>query len=284
MFILTDCSDADDVLSRCCVLLDESPQYAPRGHTVKGIHDAVIEINNVDKCIVTNPIRKLDSVYLAAEMLWYLRGDLSAETIGKYAKIWVNIADESGNINSNYGHMVFHQRLPNSEGSQFSWVVKLFQWDKDTRQALMNYNQLKHKEEKIKDFPCTIATHYSIRDDELYSRTYMRSQDLIYGFCYDIVWFSFVHQLLWLRLKQMYSDLLLGPCIYHIADLHVYERHFDMIKNIADDYKTSVCSKVKSNRLGYFTSFASVYADIMQKSYDSNFMKGLLRNIDDKDA
>jgi len=63
----------------------------------------------------------------------------------------------------------------------------------------------------------------------------MRSNDIIYGFCYDFPFFSFLHQLMFCILKGTYEDLKLGPYIHHAASMHIYERHFDMMNKIVNN-------------------------------------------------
>jgi hypothetical protein len=57
----------------------------------------------------------------------------------------------------------------------------------------------------------------------------MRSNDLIFGFGNDIPFFSFIHQLLFWRLKQFYPDLRMGALDYFCSSLHVYEKHFTLV-------------------------------------------------------
>jgi hypothetical protein len=63
----------------------------------------------------------------------------------------------------------------------------------------------------------------------------MRSQDAIFGMGNDAPCFSFIHELMWVRLRQTYPDLKLGK-YWHLADsFHVYERHFDLVQGILEN-------------------------------------------------
>jgi thymidylate synthase len=47
--------------------------------------------------------------------------------------------------------------------------------DKDSRQAVINFNQPKHKQKEVKDFPCTETLTFLIRDNKLEVINKMRS-------------------------------------------------------------------------------------------------------------
>ena len=73
---------------------------------------------------------------------------------------------------------------------------------------------------------------FYIRKNKLHSSVSMRFNDLIYGFCYDVPYFTLLQkQLAKLLNKQTGS-------YYHFAtSMHVYERHFKMIKKIIKNEK-----------------------------------------------
>ena len=56
---------------------------------------------------ITNKERKWNIEYAQSEFLWYLSGDRNITKLGKiYGKIppiWIKMADENGNVLSNYG-------------------------------------------------------------------------------------------------------------------------------------------------------------------------------------
>src|SRR5690606_40517014 len=61
-------------------------------------------INNPSDNLITCSYRNWSHKYAEREWAWYLSGDTSVLDIGQYAKIWLSIADEHGNANSNYGY------------------------------------------------------------------------------------------------------------------------------------------------------------------------------------
>ncbi|MAG38111.1 hypothetical protein CMI45_01865 [Candidatus Pacearchaeota archaeon] len=121
--------------------------------------------------------------------------------------------------------------------------------DKDSRQAVINFNQPKHKQKGVKDFPCTETLTFLIRDNKLEVINKMRSNDLIYGFSYNIPWFSYLQgRMLGDLSNKKHSSLSRGEMYHQPTSLHVYERHFDMIENVVKEYEKGFCmSKLLSD-------------------------------------
>jgi thymidylate synthase len=76
--------------------------------------------------------------------------------------------------------------------------------------------------------------NFRIRENKLNMTVRMRSQDIIFGFSNDAACFSFIHEMIFVYLKDTYSDLQIGE-YYHSADsFHIYERHFEMLEKIIE--------------------------------------------------
>jgi thymidylate synthase len=159
-------------------------------------------------------------------MAWYLKKDRDVDYIGQFSGFWSNITNPNTNeINSNYGSLVFNKE-------QFGWAVDSLLKDKNSRQAIMFFNQPKFQFEGNKDFVCTMYANFFIRNNKLNMKIQMRSNDIFYGLTFDAPFFSFLHQSVYLILKDQYSDLELGV-YHHFADnIHFYERHFELAEEI----------------------------------------------------
>ena len=74
-------------------------------------------------------------------------------------------------------------------------------------------------------FMCTNAVQYLIRDDKLHAIVNMRSNDVVYGFKNDYAWQEYVA-------LQLCDELAtqLGDIVWNVGSLHIYERHFHLIK------------------------------------------------------
>lgn len=189
--------------------------------------------------------RKLKLGYVKKELLWYLNADPFDSSIVDAASIWQELPNQDGTINSHYGAHVFgystewnHPSVsigqPLSTKSQFGYVVQTLLDDKDSRRAsavILNRSHLLNP--KTKDFPCTYALNFRIRNDELKLSVHMRSQDAVFGMGNDAPAFSVIQEMVFVMLRDMgYPSLKLGS-YHHIADsFHYYERHFEMVKAI----------------------------------------------------
>jgi thymidylate synthase len=169
---------------------------------------------------------KLD--YVKREFLWYLKGDKFDTSIADFAKMWGNLINRDGSINSNYGQYIFRD----TPVSQFDNVVNQLKNDKDSRRASISILSRDHLLSDTNDVPCTYALNFRIREDFLNMSVRMRSQDSVYGMANDAPAFSFTHEMVLNALREFYPELKYGN-YHHSADsFHVYERHFELLEKI----------------------------------------------------
>ena len=116
---------------------------------------------------------------------------------------------------------------------QWHWVINELAQDADSRRATIAINQPYHKNKNSKDIPCTQYLQFFIRDNKLNMGVYMRSNDVVYGFCNDIFTFALFHQLMFNSLRKIYGEeFKLGEYTHHAGSMHIYERHYDMANKI----------------------------------------------------
>ena len=209
-------------------LKEEGNISSPRGMKTIELENVWFELTNPKNSTVTLPSRNLSLKYLENELAWYLSGSLNVRDIEGHSSFWSKLANSNGTVNSNYGFLAMKE-VHNGK-SQLEWCVDKINADKDTRQAVINYNQPKHKYESNKDFVCTIAQLFRVNNNKLDSTVMMRSQDMIFGLSYDLPWFTMLQEELARRTK-----LEVGKYNHFTASLHVYERHFKMLDEISND-------------------------------------------------
>jgi len=159
--------------------------------------------------------------YAEAEWQWYLTGDRNikklGELYGKVPEIWKRMADEHGNVNSNYGWQWKRE-------DQLESIVYQLKNNPNTRQAAISIYDAKECKDYINDTPCTYAVQFTIVDGKLNMCVTMRSNDLWYGFCNDQYCFS--------RLQLMIADRLeirLGTYFHFAHNLHLYNNIIEKI-------------------------------------------------------
>ena len=166
--------------------------------------------------------------YIDAELAWYESQSTNINDIyidKDPPKAWQMSANRHGEINSNYGHLIFSDKYHN----QFEQVVDELRRNKDSRRASMVYQRpsiwVEYNDNCKNDFICTNAVTYYIRDNELHSVVQMRSNDVIFGYRNDYAWQEYV---LYALADELKVDT--GQMYWQVQNLHVYERHFDLVK------------------------------------------------------
>ena len=205
------------------------------------------------KQIITKDLKRNEVIgkYLLKEFEWYDSGNVMANSAP--APFWKTLADREGRINSNYGHLIFHDE---SEGSPLEWSTSEllgtctstyfrtpFEWallsllnDVETRQAIMRINKAKHAYVGNKDLPCTMYLNFHIRSGLLYTTVRMRSNDLTTGLVYDLPYFSKVAE----DMVKEYNDnvdavnkIHLGPLTFSADSMHIYAKDLNKVHKMA---------------------------------------------------
>ena len=163
--------------------------------------------------------------YQKRELEWYLSQSLNVNDIpGNTPKIWLQVADPSGFINSNYGWCVFSD----ANGNQYDHCLEELKRNRSSRRGTMIYNRPEmwydYNKNGRSDFMCTYAVQFLIRNDILYCDVTMRSNDAIFGYNNDYAWHRYV-------LDKLAKDLGIEKTkmIWKAGSIHIYERHFKLI-------------------------------------------------------
>jgi thymidylate synthase len=225
------------------VLQDPEHEAAPRGMKVKEILGAQFKITNPrDRIPYISPARKYSIHYMMAELLWYLSGDNSTEWISTYAPFWKGISDDGLTANSAYGARIFrpHDRIAPATDPywvQWNYLVEELVKDPDSRRAVLHIRSPHDSLLAQKDVPCTLTLQFFIRDDKLHQVASMRSTDIILGLAYDVPAFTMFQELLSLQLSEVLNrKISLGNYIHVSNSLHLYEKHFEMAREIIRDH------------------------------------------------
>ena len=160
--------------------------------------------------------RNWNPEYAQAEWQWYLSGDKNISRLGdiygKVPQIWERMADEDGNVNSNYGWQW-------ERTSQLDIVIDMLRLNPQTRRAAISIYDAKEISDYATDTPCTYAVQFTILNNKLNMCVTMRSNDLWYGFCNDQYCFSKLQQLVAERLK-----IEVGTYYHFAHNLHLYNK------------------------------------------------------------
>lgn len=166
--------------------------------------------------------------YVKAEIDWYESMSTNVNDIGeKVPEAWKKTANKYGEINSNYGHLIFSPKYY----AQYANACIELNSNPDSRRAIMIYTRPsiwdEFNENGKNDFICTNAVSYYIRDGKLHAVVQMRSNDVIFGYKNDRAWAVHVQNMM---IKDLILDLQPGNIYWQVQNLHVYERHFHLVK------------------------------------------------------
>jgi thymidylate synthase len=172
----------------------------------------------------------LNMDYAAREVEWYESQSLNVYDIPKCPQIWRQVCDKNGYINSNYGWIIYSKE----NGEQYKNCLRTLRRDKDSRRAMMIYTrpsmQWEYNVNGMSDFVCTNSVQTLIRNNKLHYILNQRSSDAVFGAKNDLYWARHVHNKLLKDLKIDYPELELGDLIHQVGSIHVYERHFHLVK------------------------------------------------------
>lgn len=188
-----------------------------------------------------------NQAYIDAELKWYESKSTNINDIHGDEKAppaaWQYSADSNGEINSNYGHLVYSPKYFKQFDNAFNELWR----NPDSRRAQMVYNRpsiwVEFDEGGKSDFICTNAQTFYIRDGKLNMVSQMRSNDVVFGYKNDYAWAQYLMDKvvdLWNKEADRYNTTTTslepiqhiekGDLIWQVMNLHVYSRHFDLVK------------------------------------------------------
>ncbi len=176
--------------------------------------------------------------YIEKELEWYASQSTNINDIYGPDRVapeaWKYASDKHGNINSNYGKLIYSEEYYN----QFHSALMELDANPDSRRASMIYTRpsiwTEYNKGGMSDFICTNSVTYYIRNDMMFAVVQMRSNDVVFGYKNDFAWQTHVLQKMcweYNKLNLTYEDPVgPGPITWQVQNLHVYERHFNLVK------------------------------------------------------
>lgn len=163
--------------------------------------------------------REVNVNFMFAEAAWIISGSNRLDDITPYLKGYSKFSDDGVFMRGAYGPKIV---------DQLGYIVDTIAGDIDTRQALLTI--WRERPGPSKDIPCTVAMQFLVRGGELHCNVTMRSQDIVFGFTYDVFTFSMVARAVQLLLKARGIDVNLGKLYVTAGSMHLYKRHYEDAK------------------------------------------------------
>lgn len=232
-----EANNIDELYLQAIERVSSCPQNVvkPRGMEVKEIMNAVLVLTNPKNCVVTLKDRKLNYAFTAMEKIQYLTGQSETERLLFYNSNFSSWLNKYGGFDGDYGQRIHYW---------LEYIYRLLKFDPDTRQAIFTIYGIQDRHES-KDIPCTVMHHYMVRDGKLNLTVYMRSNDLLWGFPYDVNAFCFIQEFLAAAL-----GVELGTYTHIAGSLHLYtEREEQLTKLIGPvrEYNLKENPKIEKN-------------------------------------
>jgi thymidylate synthase len=185
----------------------------------KALFNIGFEIQQPIDNSINAPWRNWNKEYAEAEWQWYLSGSPKVSTLGsiygKIPTIWQQMADDKGEVRSNYGWQ--WQR-----NNQIDKIVELLKEQPNTRKASISIYDAKEFDTYGSDTPCTYAVNFTMLHNKLNMSVVMRSNDLWFGFCNDQYCFS--------MLQKMIAETLsvdIGMYYHFAQNFHIYNKQIE---------------------------------------------------------
>lgn len=205
-------------------------ENSPRGLKTKNLYNYEILFHPLSNRFCSFKERKLSLSYNLAEWAWYLSADRNDTRMESYAPFWLTVKNEKEPYyNSNYGYYFFGEK-------QFDYVFDSLKKDKNSRQACIIINRPEVMMSDSKDKLCTYSINFYIDNNEnLNMIVHMRSNCVITGLGIDGNMFSFLYEMLFIKLLEIYPYLKVGSYIHQADNFHIYENHWPIMKGIIEN-------------------------------------------------
>jgi thymidylate synthase len=203
-----------------------------RGLVFKEVRFQHYILTNPRARVIQNPTRKMVKRFAMAEFIWMMSGKKDVESISFYNKNIAQFSDNGIVLRGAYG-----PRLRNWRGNdiisgtdQLRNCMDKLKKDLYTRQAVVIIlDPLLDLVTPTKDVPCNDLLHFMVREGRLDLACYVRSNDSLLGFPYDVF-----H---WTMLQEIFACELgveVGEYHHFVGSMHIYDKDESHMYNIKD--------------------------------------------------
>lgn len=196
---------------------DHGSTRSPRGKITVDAGPTTIIVDDIHNALPIGTGRGVNPKIAAIEAIQLIGGISLPNMVVKASPQFESYRESNGTFHGAYGRRIYQQ---------VKEVINKLKNDRDSRQAVITlWSPLLDNMVNMKDYPCTVALHFSLYHDKLSMNVVMRSNDAWLGVPYDIFQFT---QLQW----SICHSLSVNPGKYtHTAwSLHLYETDFDAVE------------------------------------------------------
>ncbi len=171
--------------------------------------------------------------------IWQKKSNRVEDLKSKIWDAWATYKDEEGKatIGKAYGYQLGKKiDFPEGRMDQVDRILYLLKNNPESRRMVTNL----FNHEDLKDMglqPCAYGTNFSVKDGKLNMLLIQRSGDYLTAAgpgSFNVVQYSLL-----LHMFAHVSGLNVGEFVHMVTDLHVYERHFDIIEEMINNANTN---------------------------------------------
>jgi len=189
---------------------------------------------NPTERMLLNPRRDANPFFHIFEGVWMLAGRNDTWTLGLFNQNIGQFSDDGATFHGAYGHRWRHH----FGHDQILWAIETLKADPNSRRVVLQmFDPVvdQYTRQDAKDIPCNVSIFFEVDRARLNMTVTNRSNDMIWG-CYGA---NAVHMSMLMEFVANALDLTVGHYVQFSNNLHIYERHFDLLERI-DDVTTHV--------------------------------------------
>lgn len=164
------------------------------------------------------------------ELCWHLSGSDDVDFISYYSRKWASFSEDGRRIiGSCYGKRIFSEV---GNRNQWNMVKEQLLTDPQSRRAVLTLHDTERDLIPAGlDQPCITTVQFLIRDGFLNCISTVRSNDVIWGLCYDAFFMTMLQELLASEL-----NIRLGWYQHFANSLHIYKPFYQMGRAILAEH------------------------------------------------
>lgn len=208
-------------------VMEHGEEASPRGQKTRELLGFTLRLREPEDTLLNGEVRPKFSPGIAAAEAAQLIGGVSDPAL--MVRVSKNFGGflNGGSFLGAYGPRVRTQ-LPE--------IVNRLKQDASSRQAVVSIWRPQDDlwAKGARDVPCTVTLQFFLRNDRLHMHTYMRSNDVWWGLSYDAFQFT--------QLQCTLANVLevdTGHYVHTAGSMHIYERDFDNVAEIAHPSRVS---------------------------------------------
>ena len=195
-------------------------------HTIKNF--GVVNRYNLQEEFPALTLRPT-AIKLAFDELLWIWQKKSNNVHDLNSHIWDEWADEDGSIGKAYGYQL-GKKHKYKEGEMDQVDRVLFDLKENPFSRRIMTNIYVHEDlHEMNLYPCAYSMTFNVTGNRLNAILNQRSQDILAANNWNVVQYSAL-----LMMFAQVSGLEAGELVHVISDMHIYDRHIDMVKTMLD--------------------------------------------------